>query len=265
MDTTTSNTVLDCESIWSNIYEITDFIGAVLGILVALTTLIIFFKTYITRNVKFLSWMNGYSIYDGYQLGVIIQSKCLSTLSIQKVIFIIDDVEIILNEAQLFLPKQDENVIVLKPFQTVNIFSQGSSIPLFDDELLFCHKKIALKLVFCDGETKTIKYKFKKKKKNLTNSNAKRPYSEYIKGILVTNHLKYVVEETTENGNKNIYAIYIDGHLKNEFYGIKNIPLNSMGKKENIESFFKLKMNDKNINSVITVYENDFNKTIKKI
>lgn len=231
-------------NLWNNIYSIVDFVGIMLGIFVSITAIMVFIRTYITRNMQLLSWTSSFGIVEGHQFRVILQSKCLRTLSIKKVVLVIGDEEIVLKE--IFSVRNDENdePIIVKPFQTVDILSKGATYPLFESDLLSNCKNIAVKITFFDGKTKKCKYKIHKKKSNKATINQKRPHSEYLEGVLITNMLRYVVKEINKDGNEKVYAIYNFGYIPDSFYEVKRIPMDAMKNVEALEMF--LKENSKN-------------------
>ena len=222
---------------FEDIYMFVDLIGIVLGIIVSITAIIVFVRTYITKNIVFLNWANSCSLTDGYQFGVTLQNKGLSTVSIKKVVLCLDDEHIVLKQILSPIPYQDEEEIVIEPFHTLKIISKGATVPLFENELLSNYKKMALKIEFSDGTIKIIKYKIKKRK-NIPH-NEKRPYSEEYKGVLITSFLRYVVEIIDSSGQKKAFGIYNHGYIEEEFFGIKSIPVVYMKNADSIKGFLE--------------------------
>ena len=240
-ESTTTESVIkkatDIAITFEDIYMFVDLIGIVLGIIVSITAIIVFVRTYITKNIVFLNWANSCSLTDGYQFGVTLQNKGLSTVSIKKIVLCLDDEHIVIKEILSPMFEQEDDDIVVKPFHTVKIISEGASIPLFENELLSNCKKMALKIEFSDGTTKIIKYKTQNRKKS--RDNEKRAYRDYFSNILITGFLKYVVEVTDLLGQKKSFGIYSNGYIKEEFFGIKSIPSEWMKNKDSIKSFLE--------------------------
>ncbi len=242
-ESTTTETLVrevsDIQITFEDIYMFIDLIGIVLGIIVSITAIIVFVRTYITKNIVFLNWTNSCSITDGYRFGITLQNKGLSTVSIKKVVLCLDNEHIVLKQvlSPMSFQDEDEDEIVIEPFHTQRIISNGATVPLFENKLLSNYQKMALKIEFSDGTTKIIKYK-NKKRKNIT-YNEKRPHSEEYKGILVTSFLRYVVEIIDSSGEKNSFGIYNHGYVKEEFFGIKSIPVVYMKNETFVKGFLE--------------------------
>lgn len=73
-------------SVWKVIYEIVDFLGIIVGILVGIIAIATFFRTYLSKHMKILGWYYSSHICEGYIFGINVQNKCLTTLCFKQVI-----------------------------------------------------------------------------------------------------------------------------------------------------------------------------------
>lgn len=239
-------------STWQGIYDVLDVANIILGIIVSVTAIWIFVKTYLLKNVKFLSWRCGYSIYSGYSIGVMIQSRSLSTLSIREVSVILDNSE----EVSLMCIKEgsEDEHLIIEPFKTKQILSEGSITPLLDKKALDKYDKLQLRLVFSDGSSKKIKFKYKKDKNK--EDKKKYPKTTNYEGVLCTKHLKYVIVIKDILGNKNIYPVYRNGIIKNNFYGYNFLKEDVIRSVESLTKFVEDTIISTEI--IIDIFENPY-------
>ena len=247
-------------NLWETVQSIFDFLNNVLGIIIAITTIVIFIKTYISKNVKFVHWMSGYSMFDGYTIGVVIQSRCLSTISIERVALILEEEEIILKSTHPFHKLDDSGFqyLILEPFKSLSIISDGSITPLCEKQIID-YNNISLRLTYSDGKTKEVKYKRQKSPEKI-NKNAKRANRKLLEGVLCTRHLWYVVKVISPDGEISIYPIYGHdsngyGSIEKNFYNIKNVANSVMQNEYTVKSFFEGVIGDKKY--IVEVTKND--------
>lgn len=239
-------------SVWQGIYDVLDVINIILGIIVSATTIWIFCKTYLFKGVKFLSWNCGCSIDKGYTIGVVVQSRCLSTLSIKQISLLLDDgEEICLKDVGQI---SDEEHIIIEPFKTLKIVSDGSVKPLLNKFSLGEYKNLQLKFLFSDDSTKTVRFKHKKRKS--INKKMKYPITTNYEGILCTKYLKFVIHIKDIFGNKHLYPVYIDGELENIFYGYKFLDRKVIDNVESLKMFVE-KTIDRS-DTVVDLFENPY-------
>lgn len=235
-----------------------NFANLILAIIVSCITIWAFVKTHLSRDVRFLHLSCGCGIYDGYRISVALQSKCLSTLSIIRVDLIADEEEIILKSVNCCGDVGENEPIVLEPYKTINITSDGSITPLLEKMFFGEYNNIKLRLVFFDGKTKNIK--FKSPSNSPISKNMKRANRKSIEGVLCTEYLRYVIKVINPDGNLTIHSIYgaeANGYgiLKDSFYNIKCVASTVVENEDTVKQFFENVIGDKRY--IVEVIKND--------
>ena len=235
-----------------------DFANVILAILVSCITIWAFVKTHLSRDVRFLHWASGCGIYDGYRISVALQSKCLSALSIIRVDLIADEEEIILKSVNCCGDVGENEPIVLDPYKTISITSDGSITPLLEKNSLGEYNNIELRLVFFDGKTKNIK--FKSPNSSPISKNIKQANRKSIEGVLCTEYLRYVVKVVNPDGKLTIHSIYGAeangyGTLKDSFYNIKCVASTVVENEDTVTQFFENVIGDNRY--IVEVIKND--------
>lgn len=252
------STVENSFSLLEFINNASDFANVFLAIIVSCITIWAFVKKHISRDVRFLHWSCGCGMYDGYRISVALQSKCLSTLSIMRVDLIADEEEIILKSVNCCGDVGENEPIVLEPNKIINITSAGSTSPLLGKNSLGEYDNIELRLVFFDGKTKNIKFKYPRN--SPINKNMKKANRKSIEGVLCTEYLRYVVKVINPDGNLSVYSIYGTetngyGTLKDSFYNIKCVSSTVLENKDTVKRFFENVIGDKRY--IVEVIRND--------
>lgn len=251
------NTIERGFSLWNFISNASDFANIILAMVASFITIWAFGKEHISRKVRFLDWSCGCGMYDGYTITVTLQSKCLSTLSIRRVDLIADEEEIVLKSINC-CGKQDNKPIVIEPYKTISIISDGSITPLLEKNSLGEYNNIELRLIFFDGKVK--KVKFKSPKDFPTSKNMKRSSRKYIEGVLCTQYLWYVVKVINPQGDISIYPIYGSGinrhgSFSKTFYNIDHVSSSVLENEDTVKSFFYNIIDDKRY--IVEVLKND--------
>lgn len=239
---------------WQIVYNIADFIGIVLGIVVSVTAIVTFLGSYYFKRIKIVGWANGAHINNGYSFLVTIQNRCLSPLSIKRVSIILDKtVEVLLFQSYTLMDGQDSvEVKTVEPFRTVTFVSNGSTLPLFERGSLDKYEHIMFCFTFSDESEAKIRYKLKPLKKKKYKTVVPRQY--VIKDIPVTDYMKYIVEHKNSEGVITKHIVYRNGQLKEEIGELSTIPKEQLESADTLKQFLETSIRG----STFNIYTNQY-------
>ncbi len=231
-----------CNITFDAIYKYADFIGILFGIVVSLTTLVILAKTYFLKNIKILNWVCSTGMFDGSQIGLAIQNRSLATVSIDSIYLILDNKErFIIKHRNPLVSEETEKPLILKPFQSAEVFSDYYTEPILAKEKKYSLASYDLKLlvVFSDRSFKYFKHKYKPDKsyKYTKKYEMIKPKRKTIKGVTVTDYIKYVVEVIDSSGVRHIHKICEKGEINEPFYGITHIPVQHLKDSDTLKEY----------------------------
>lgn len=262
-----AETTGSCKITFETIYKYADFIGIIFGIVVSLTTLVILAKTYFLKNIKILNWVCSTGMFDGSRIGLAIQNRSLATVSIDGIYLILDNKErFIIKHRDPLISEETEMPLILKPFQSAEVFSDYYTEPILAKEKKYSLANYDLKLlvVFSDKSFKYFKHKHKPDKsyKYTKKYELIKPQKKTIKGVTVTDYIKYVVEVIDSSGVRHIHKICEKGEINEPFYGISHIPVQYLENSSTLKEYL-LSVSGKRFFS-IEVCKNDIFKTQEK-
>lgn len=239
---------------WQKVYNVADFIGIVLGIIVSVTAIVTFLGSYYFKRIKIVGWANGAHINNGYSFLVTIQNRCLSPLSIKRVSIILDKaVEVVLFQSYILLDgKESVEAKTVDPFKTETFVSNGSTLPLLERGSLDKYKHIVFCFTFSDESKTKIRHKLKPIKKNKYKTLIPRQY--VIKDIPVTDHMKYIVEQKDSKGVVTKHIVYRNGRLKEEIGKVNTIPKEQLKSADILKQFLETSVRG----STFDVYTNQY-------
>ena len=223
---------------WNLLYDIVDFIGIIIGVAVGLIAIITFIGTYFFRKIKVTGWSYSSNIYTGYRFGIIIQNRCLSGLSIKQISVILDDAEeiVIFNSNQLAIQGENQN-IELNPFQVKSIYSPNSTVQMFEKKSFEKYKKIMFCFTYSDEKQTKIRYKLKKAKRN--QRKVFFPRQEVLRGIPVTAHMRYIIEERKESQILKQYIIFDNGLISEKIHNVPKISKECLSSESALKAFLE--------------------------
>lgn len=235
-------TTESCDITFDAIYKYADFIGILFGIVVSVTTLVILAKTYFLKNIKVLNWVCSTGMFDGSQIGLAIQNRSLATVSIDGIYLILDNKQrFIIKHRNPLISEETEKPLILKPFQSAEVFSDYYTEPILAKEKKYSLASYDLKLlvVFSDRSFKYFKHKHKPDKsyKYTKKYELIKPQKKTINGVIVTDYVKYVVGVIDSSGVRHIYKICEKGEINEPFYGITHIPVQYLKDSDTLKEY----------------------------
>lgn len=207
--------------------EIFSFITTTLVSLIAIYT---FYRTFISRKIKFFSYVHGSSIMEGEYISVAIQNWSLSTICIDEIQMIVDD------KYSVRIKKFDEP-FVLEPLKSVTIKSDNFSYNEVVSNAEFI--RAAKKLQITSGNQIIVS---KMKRRNVFSR--KRKYYQpstnerYLIGDkLITKNMQYIVYIYKNNEYVDQIIILNGGHMSKSIDGKNGLPLEIMSDKNLIRDY----------------------------
>lgn len=250
------NAIVSNTGFWQVVYNIADFIGIVLGVLVSVIAIVTFFGSYYFKRIKILGWHQSASIYDGYKFGVSIQNRSLSALAIKRVSVILDNVEEVVLFSSATLPEDDHTKAIrsIEPFKTDVFTSSGSTTPLFEKKQFVNYKRIVFCFTYADESQTKVRYKLRKVKKSKYKTLI--PKQIVFRNVRLTEHMMYIVERTNTARPSTQHIVFKNGMLDSEIGIVSQIPA------EHCNSADAVKLYLENCNQGMTfdVFKNPHNK-----
>lgn len=226
-------TILNC------IKETCTFITSTLVSLIAIYT---FYRTFISKKIKFLAYGKGSSVWEGENVSVSIQNWTLSTIGIESISLIFDD------KYSVLVKKFDEP-FVLEPLKSATIKSDNFT----DNPILSGVKYLHMsKKLYIETGADVIISKMKKqhKKKHLyqptTNFACKSGNN------LVTQAMRYMVMILKDNKVVQEIIILKNGSMNCVINGVSALPPEAMRDTKTVQDYFNMLLNDESIN--VNVY-----------
>lgn len=224
--------------------ETIEFITTTLVSLIAIYT---FYRTFISKKIKFLAYCHGSSVWDGDNISVSIQNFTLSTMAIKKVSMIVDD-------KYSILVKEYNEPLILEPLKSINIISNNFT----KNELLSSSNFLDMsKKLFIEVGENTIVAKIKKHRKKKYNISAYQPSTNiscYSNGRLITENMKYIVYLLKNKIIAKEIIILKNGSMNCTIDGGNAIPSEALQNTETLKLFFENLINDNEITIVAQNY-----------
>lgn len=190
------------------------------GSCITLIGIYTFYRTFISKKIRFLGIGFFSDLWEGESFNVIVQNWSLSAISIRKVILVVnDDYEVVVKE----YPEQ----FLLEPLKAVRIDSGNMSESLFFDENVFDSN---FKLLFycSDNKVLTTSLKSKKHHKKQKKYRHKMISNFSFNGERLSKNVKYVVSIIAPDGKTFNNLIDKSGNIKEPIAGYNAINCNSI-------------------------------------
>lgn len=228
-------------SMLNSIKEICTFITSTLVSLIAIYT---FYRTFISKKIKFLAYGKGSSVWEGENVSVIIQNWTLSTIGIKSISLIFDD------KYSVLVKKFDEP-FVLEPLRSATIKSDNFTYNPILSEVKYLNMS---KKLYIETGTDVIISKMKKqlKKKYLyqptTNFECKSGNN------LVTQDMRYMVMIVKDNKVVQEIIILKNGSMNCVINGGNALPPEAMRDTKTVQDYFNILLNDEGIKVNVSNY-----------
>ena len=219
------------------IKEICTFITSTLVSLIAIYT---FYRTFISKKIKFLAYGIGSSVWEGENISVSIQNWTLSTIGIESISLIFDD-------KYAVLVKKFDEPFVLEPLQSATVKSDN-----FTDNALLSgveYLNMSKKLYIKTGSYIIIS-KMKKARKRKHTLSSYQPVTNFEcknGDNLVTQAMRYMV--TIIKDHKIVQEIIIlkNGSMNCVINGWNALPPEAMRDIKTVQNYFNKLLNDESM------------------
>lgn len=178
-----------------------------------------FYRTFLTKKIKFLGFGVSSETWEGYSFSVNIQNFSLSALSIDKI-------ELIIGDKQKATLRKYREPFILEPLKAIKIESKKNSESPFLNDYVF-DQKLKLAVHCSNGKVlivKQKKLKWLRRSYNTEKYEYKTIFNKTFDGILVTDSMKYAIDIFGSDGTKRRTFLTNTGIIKDAINGYNAIP-----------------------------------------
>lgn len=206
-----------------------DYISPLGNTCILLLTIYTFYRTYISKKVKFFGYSVSNSVLEGFSIGINIQNWSLSTIAVSKIELVVDE------KVKITINKFDDPLI-LEPLKSVKISSeQMSDSPSELDNLFNSELKL---LTHCfNGKVIISKIERHFKPRKTKEYEQLTVFTKTYDGKIVTPNMKYKVYIYENDILQESFIILHGGVMEKCLGGFNVIPEECLKSKKNLKEF----------------------------